>query len=704
MAWDLKGNLEDEIARARSIGVVGSERASQLFPPYPFDDHPPIVDQGAVVDEVFEQDATAPGTRLPQRPPLGPKVQEALAGIDRVVGEVPALLGNGDGIGSNGWVVGGEHTVSGAPILANDPHLGISLPGVWVQVGLHCREVSEDCPLDVAGFSFSGVPGVIIGHNADIAWGFTNLAPDTTDLYVERVRDDRWQHDGRSRPLKVREETIEVRDGDDVVIQVRSTAHGPLLSDLDGELGDELDEAEESGVVPDDDVRWDHAVSLAWTALEPRPTADALYALNLATDWRSFHAALADFAVPGQNVVYADTEGHIGYQATGEVPIRKSGNDGLLPAAGWLAENDWTGEYVPYEALPNVLDPDSGLVVTANQAVVDDASGYPYFLTDDWDRGYRSARIRDLLVDEGPLDADDMASVQNDDRNPMAPVLTPYLLAIDLPGGYYSDGQRLLTDWDFHQDADSAAAAYYNVVWRELLARTFHDELTGTLRPDGGQRWFAVVADLLTRPGDLWWDDLETEDVVETRDDILEESRARGPRRPHGAAVAERGRVDLGWPAPAGAAVVDPRGVRDRCHRAAVQPRRLGGRRRWLHPQRDRLGRAGGLRRRVGALDADGHPARRPRRCPVDQPDRSLRPCLPRPLRRPDRPVGARGDPAVGVLGRCRRGCRGGHADTGPRRLRSLAGGFEARPRTASHLNQRRHRWSRRLRSNRHET
>ena len=107
-------------------------------------------------------------------------------------------------------------------------------------------------------------------------------------------------------------------------------------------------------------ARWDRGVSLAWTALDPRPTADALYALNLATDWPSFHAALADFAVPGQNVIYADTEGHIGYQATGRVPIRKSGNDGLLPAAGWLAENDWTGEYVPYEALPHVLDPDSG--------------------------------------------------------------------------------------------------------------------------------------------------------------------------------------------------------------------------------------------------------------------------------------------------------------------------------------------------------
>ena len=645
MAWDLKGNFDDEIARARSIGAVGEERARQLFPPYPYDESPPIVEQGAVVDEVFEQDATAPGTRLPQRPPLGPDVQQALAGIEQVVGRLPTLLGEGDGIGSNSWVVGGEHTASGAPILANDPHLGVSLPGVWVQVGLHCREVSEDCPLDVAGFSFSGVPGVIIGHNADIAWGFTNLAPDTTDLYVERVRDDQWQHEGRSRSMEVREEEIEVRDGDDITIEVRSTAHGPLLSDLAGDFGEAIDETEESGVVPDRSERWEHAVSLAWTALDPQPTADALYALNLATDWTSFRAALADFAVPGQNVVYADTEGHIGYQATGLVPIRKSGNDGLLPAAGWRAENDWTGEYVPYDALPNVLDPESGLVVTANQAVVDDASGYPYFLTDDWDRGYRSARIRELLEGEDSLDVDDMAAVQNDDRNPMAPVLTPYLLDVLLPRGYYSDGQQLLQGWDFEQDAGSGAAAYYNVVWRELLDLTFHDELTDTLEPDGGQRWFAVVrggrgpAHPAGRP------------VVGRRRDRRPRRDARrhprgrdagGARRAHRAAVAERGRVDLGRAAPPGAAVVDARRVRDRGGRGALQPRRLGGRRRWVDPQRDRMGRTRGVRRRLGAVDADDRADGRPRRGAMDQPDRRLRPCVPRPLRRPDRPLGPR--------------------------------------------------------------
>ncbi|HYG93437.1 MAG TPA: penicillin acylase family protein [Nocardioides sp.] len=522
MAWDLRGNMEEEIGRALAAASVGPDRADELYPGYPYDRHPPIVDQGAVVDEVFEQDATAPGTRLPQRPPLGPAATAALEGAQRAASAVPPLLGQGDGIGSNGWVVSGERTESGAPILANDPHLGVSLPGVWMQVGLHCREVGPGCPMDVAGFSFSGVPGVIIGHNADIAWGFTNFGPDVTDLYVERVSGNEWQYDGRRRPMSVRTETIKVRGDDDVEIEVRATKHGPLLSDVSTEYGDLVGDVADSGTAGAE--RWERAVALSWTALEPQRTADAVFRLNLADDWDSFRGALRDFAAPGQNVVYADVEGHIGYQATGAVPIRKSGNDGLLPAAGWRPENDWTGEHVPYDALPNVLDPESGVIVTANQAVVDPAGGYPYFITEDWDRGYRATRIADLLTDGGALTVDDMGEAQLDDRNPMAPVLTPYLLGIELRGGYFSDGQRLLEDWDFHQPAGSAPAAYYNVVWSELLAATFHDELRTEVRPDGGQRWFAVVAELLTRPNDPWWDDVATEDRVETRDDVLEEA------------------------------------------------------------------------------------------------------------------------------------------------------------------------------------
>lgn len=536
MAWDLRGNLEEEIGRALTTAAVGEKEAAELYPAYPFDRHPPIVQQGGLLGEEFDQDVDGRGSDLLRRPaPSGRKALAALAGVRGVLSGVPALLGKGDGLGSNSWVVDGEHTSTGAPILANDPHLGISLPGVWTQVGLHCRTVSSECPMDVAGFSFSGVPGVVIGHNRDIAWGFTNLGPDVTDLYVERVTDDGWQHDGRVRPLLKRDETIEVRGGDPVEITVRSTDHGPLLSDLVA-VDERLDEvdltddglaeqvAEVGAADPDANSSsgepWDVGVALSWTALQPHPTADALLALDLATDWTSFRAALRDFAAPGQNVVYADTRGHIGYQATGLVPIRRRGNDGRTPAAGWLPETGWTGRFVPYDALPNVLDPESGIIATANQAVIDPRR-YPPFLTDDWDQGYRSTRINRLLAADDELSVEGMGSIQLDDWSAIGEALTPYLLRVGMPKGYYSDGQRLLRSWNYRQGADSAAAAYFNVVWRQLLERTFGDELPDALEPDGGDRWFAVVSTILRRAGSHWWDDVETEGTVERRDDIL---------------------------------------------------------------------------------------------------------------------------------------------------------------------------------------
>lgn len=537
MAWDLRGNLEEEIGRALSTAAVGPEASAELYPAYPFEKHAPIVQQGGLLGGEFDQDVASPGPDLRQRPaPGGRRTVAALTGVRDVLAGVPALLGSGDGIGSNSWVVDGEHTATGAPILANDPHLGVSLPGVWSQVGLHCRTVSSDCPLDVSGFGFSGVPGVVIGHNADIAWGFTNLSPDVTDLYVERVAGDTWQSGRRALPLVTREETIEVRDGEPVEITVRATEHGPLLTDLvdlDEEL-DAVDLADDDGLVEQvDDIAgadatapsagWDVGVSLAWTALDPHPTADALLALNMASDWDSFRAALSDFAVPGQNVVYADTEGHIGYQATGRVPIRKAGNDGRAPAAGWEPDTAWTGRYVPYDALPNVLDPESGIIATANQAVIDPRR-YPPRLTDDWDQGYRSTRINELLAADDELTVARMGTIQLDDWSAIGEVLTPYLLDVDLPAGYYSDGQRLLRSWNYRQGADSAAAAYFNVVWRQVLERTFADELPAALEPDGSDRWFAVVARILRRAANHWWDDVRTDGVVEDRDDVLREA------------------------------------------------------------------------------------------------------------------------------------------------------------------------------------
>jgi penicillin amidase len=517
MAWDLRGNMDAEVDRVLLSLDHTDDEIAQLWPDYPFDEHPPIVEGGGVVDDVFEQNATGNGTRNPRRPAYPRAVVDALERVQERVAAVPDLVGKGRGIGSNSWVVDGEHSATGMPLLANDPHLGISQPGIWMQMGLHCREQTADCTLDTSGFTFSGVPGVIIGHNADIAWGFTNLGPDVTDLYLEQTEgDDRYVRDGATEPMQVRTETIEVRGEDDVELRVRETVHGPLISDVSSEFATvganaPTDEPGERGS--------GYAVALAWTALDPAPTADAILALNRASDWDEFRAAAADFTVPAQTLVYADRAGHIGYQAPGRIPIRRAGNDGTMPVEGWISANDWTGDYIPFDALPSELDPEEGFIATANQAVIDE--DYPYLLTKDWDYGFRSTRIREALVEEGELSVADMAALQLDSTNPMAKTVVPYLLDIgDLPNAYYRNAQRLLRDWDGTSPADSAPAAYFNVVWRNLLDLTFHDDLRARTWPDGGDRWFLVVGRMLSEPADPWWDDAGT-DEVETRDDIL---------------------------------------------------------------------------------------------------------------------------------------------------------------------------------------
>ena len=517
MAWDLRGNMEDEIDRVVASLDHTPEEIAELYPAYDTEAQAPIVEAGGVVDGVFEQNASGNATRNPRRPAFNDDAVRALTDLRAGLDRMPEMLGRGDGIGSNSWVVDGEHSSTGLPLLANDPHLGISQPGIWMQMGLHCRELSADCTLESSGFTFAGVPGVIIGHNADIAWGFTNLSPDVTDLYLEQIEGSTWIQDGEAKPLELRTETIKVRDGEDFALRVRETEHGPLLSDVSTELSTvganaPTDEPGERGN--------GYAVALQWTALQPTTTADAVLALNRASNWDEFRAAASDFAVPAQNMVYADREGHIGYQAPGLVPIRKSGNTGEMPAEGWISANDWTGDYIPFDGLPNVLDPEDGYIVTANQAVIGEE--YPYFLTNDWDYGFRATRIRQLLEAEGELSVEEMTRLQLDTANPMAATLVPYLLDIeDLGPSYYRDGQELLADWDFTQPADSAAAAYYNVVWSNLLRLTFHDDLRQGIWPTGGDRWFAVVTELLRDPAGPWWDDKQTEDIVETRDDIL---------------------------------------------------------------------------------------------------------------------------------------------------------------------------------------
>jgi len=516
MAWDLRSNMADEIDRTLATASLTRAEIEQLYPPYPYLRHQPIVDSGQVASDRFRP---AMSQRLRPPPRLPDAAARTLRGIRDLLAGTPALAEVGEGMGSNSWVVSGSRSATGSPLLANDPHQAPSMPGMWYQMSLHCREVGPACPFDVSGFTFAGMPGVIIGHNTHIAWGVTTMYADVTDLYLEQVDEARgtYLYDGEQLPLRTRQESFEVAGRDEpVTITVRSTRHGPLLSDVLDEVTETGSQAATTAAAGSPDVE-PYPVALRWTALTPGRTMDAVIGVDKATSWREFRTAVRSFAVPAQNLVYADVAGHIGYQAPGQIPIRR-GYSGRWPVAGWDSRNDWTG-YVPFGALPSVLDPESGLIVTANQAVI--GPGYPYQLTSDSSYGYRSARIADLLAARPEHDVAGMVAMQLDSWNANAATLVPYLLEAELPTTYYRQGQRLLQDWDFTQPADSAAAAYFNAVWSQVLALTFHDQLPAAAWPDGDDRWFEVIRGLLRDPFSPWWDDVTSDNVLETRDTVL---------------------------------------------------------------------------------------------------------------------------------------------------------------------------------------
>jgi penicillin amidase len=519
MAWDLRGNYDAELERALAYGTVQDPaRVAALFPPYPADVNAPVLQPGELENPQRVSASLTPDGAATYG---SAHLQAAVESADRALAAVPVLVGRGEGTGSNSWVVAGEHTASGEPILANDPHLALGAPGIWAQVGLHCNAVDDACPFDVAGFSFAGFPGVVIGHNAQLAWGLTNMGADVTDFFVERVRDDTYLRGDTWEPLEVRTETLHVAGGEDVELEIRSTVHGPIVSTVLPQTRPVTDSP------VDGTGLGEYAVALQWTALEPGRTADAVFAFNLAADAQDMQAAAALFEVPAQNIVFATTDGHIGYQAPGKIPVRQQvagpvPSDGSWPRPGWDARYDWTG-YVPSEQMPRVLDPAEGFVVAANQAVL--PAGVEPYLTTDWDYGYRSQRIRQLLEAEiaagRPVDVDTMNEVQVDDRSPYAEALVPVLLDQEIDDDFAAQGQELLADWDYRTGTDSAAAAYFAAVWRNLLELTFWDDLPETARPEGGSRWLAVVRRLVDDPTNAFWDDRETVSVVETRDEVL---------------------------------------------------------------------------------------------------------------------------------------------------------------------------------------
>ncbi|MBL1082042.1 penicillin acylase family protein [Streptomyces actinomycinicus] len=582
MAWDLRGNMQDEVDRALMTSRLGPQQIQDLYPAYPYGRNKPIVQEGQydALTKAFQQGGSANSgqgaaggatsgsqgttgttgttgtaggatsgsqgttgtTGSSTSAGTGSGLTSQLGGLYKVLDDLPTAVGvNGQGIGSNSWVVAGKHTITGKPLLANDPHLSASLPSVWYQMGLHCRTVSSKCQYDVTGYTFAGMPGVIIGHNAKIAWGMTNSGVDVTDLYLEKVSSGGYLYDGKVRPFKTREETIKVAGGSPKTIVVRQTQDGmPLLSDRDDELVQVGRKAAVNTAAPD---RGDgYGIALRWTALDPGTSMDAVFAIDKAADWSDFRAGAALFDVPSQNLVFASTDNHIGYTLPGKIPTRTAKGAGAFPAPGWDSKYRWKG-FIGKDELPYEYDPERGYIVTANQAVVDQAK-YPYRLTGDWGYGARSQRLTDLIESkikgDGRISTDDMRQMQLDNSSEIAKLLVPKLLKLNLDDPEVREAQKLLEGWDYTQDADSAAAAYFNAVWRNVLKLSFGNKLPKELRvkgqclwvdkidstgpvdddtkvrecgqrdaeqaqPDGGDRWFEVVRTLMEKPDSDWW-------------------------------------------------------------------------------------------------------------------------------------------------------------------------------------------------------
>ena len=357
--------------------------------------------------------------------------------------------------GSNSWVVAGSRTKTGKPILANDPHLALRTPSVWYVARLVAPGYF------VVGATLPGIPGVVIGANARIAWALTSLEPDVQDLYVQEVDPadpSRYRWRGGWKSFETRRETIPVRGGPDVVFLVRRSVQGPIVTDV-------LDGASSLG----------RAVALRWTALdESDSTAQAIVGINRASNWTEFLDAVSHFHAPPQNFLYADVDGHIGYTASGAVPIRPRA-DGLLPVSG-SGGDDWSG-YIPFDELPRALDPARGFLVTANNRVV--SPRYRFTLAHDWPEPYRARRITEKIRAKEKLGVQDARAIQLDRVSLQATELLPLLLDTAPADAASRDALARLSSWNREFAPDSAAAATY-AAWYAELARMPEDELGET--------------------------------------------------------------------------------------------------------------------------------------------------------------------------------------------------------------------------------
>jgi len=464
MSFQLSANWPFELLRAELAAHLGPERARELSP-------------------FLGPEAPLVAVSDPDFPNVMQQFRDAAYGA-----------GMRRGFGSNNWVVSGKKTTTGKPLLANDPHLMVQMPAIWMEMHLSAGD------LDVTGVTLPGLPGVVIGHNRRIAWGFTNTQADVCDMYVERLSADgkTYEYKGAQKPVKrIREKIYVLGEKKPRVHEVLETRHGPLItSTIAGGT---------SPTVLEGSVK--ETVALRWIQADIPISQRPIVMLNRATNWDEFRAAGREWPIAGQNIVYADVDGNIGYQFTGTVPIRAKGS-GVAPVPGWTGEYEWTGT-IPFDDLPHTYNPERGFVATANHRIVD--VDYPYHLTHDWEMPHRARRIVAMLTEKEQLDHADFKRMHMDTFSGIAAELVPSFLLAEVSGERESEAFKHVATWDLRLEADSIGASIFNYWFMRVAEAMFAERLGPRLyeeyfpRKSWTTNWaYDSVRDIIESPQAFW--------------------------------------------------------------------------------------------------------------------------------------------------------------------------------------------------------
>ncbi len=489
MAYSLSQSWHPEMLFGQVASMMGEKKTLELWPYFP-NEKP---------------------DKLPQIKFDNSKIRKQIVNLDE---KLRNILGTDAGhLGSNSWVVDGSKTISGKPILSNDPHLGMTQPSIWYEMHLNGGD------FNVSGVTFPGIPFIIVGQNEKTAWGFTNLMSDDLDFFHEKINpeyENQYFFNGKYRDMKIRYEKIKIRGDKEKLIQIRETHRGPIISDIHP-LTKELS----------------NVFSFSWVGNDYWNEIESFIKLNKMDNWSDFSDAVSGMSAPAQNIVYADIDGNIGWRAVGKIPIRDGGNF-LLPLPGETSKYDWKG-YVPFDEMPYEYNPDRGYIITANNKTI--SNDYNYYVSSLWHNSSRYDRIFDLINDRNDLNQNDMKIIQNDLISPFAKKISNKIVLSFQNHNYLNENIKysieLLNNWDGNFKKNSTEPLIFSVILMKLLKNIYFDEMkfigenvySSWIGPVSGRGNWAMslrnLEGLMTGEYSSWIDNIETLNHIENLDDII---------------------------------------------------------------------------------------------------------------------------------------------------------------------------------------